>query len=81
MVMPGEILNPTAEIYEVPRDEWALDFTQTAALARFEATAQRAWHVRRFKADSIAYWSIEDGDESIIDLALTRALRLALETE
>lgn len=81
MVLPGDIISPNAEIYEIPCEEWLLDFNQSAALARFEATAQRAWHVRRFKADSVSYWSIEDGDESIIDLALTRALRLALETE
>lgn len=78
---PGDIISPNAEIWEIPSNEWTLNFNQIAALAHFEATAQRTWNVRQFKADSIPYWSVEDGDEAIIDLALTRALRLALETE
>lgn len=78
---PGEIINPTAEIYEIPENEWELTFNQTKALSNFRANAQRNWAVRLFKADSVPFWSVEDGDEAIIDLALTRALRLALETE
>lgn len=80
-MQPGELISPNATIYEIPREEWTLDYNQSAALARFECEATRPWHVRRFKADSIMWGSIERGDEAIIDLALTRALRLALETE
>lgn len=80
-MLPGDILNPTAEIYEIPRAEWTLDYNQIAALAKFEATAQCPWQVRRFKADAISYWRIECGDEAILDLALSTALRKAREHE
>ena len=76
---PGDIIHPNATIHEIPCEEWTLDFNQTAALARFYASMKRNWTVRLMKADSIPYWRIECGDVTIIDLALTTALRKARE--
>jgi hypothetical protein len=78
---PGDILNPTAEIFEIPEHEWTLDPNQSAALARFRAATGERWTVRRLKADSVAYWSIERDGNAIVELALSTALRLASRME
>jgi hypothetical protein len=78
-VTPGDILNPTAEIFEIPEHEWVLDPNQSAALARFRAATGERWTVRRMKADSVAWWSVERDEQAIIDLALSTALRKARE--
>jgi hypothetical protein len=80
-MLPGEIISPTAEIYEIPENEWELDFNQISALARFRTATGERWTVRRMKADSVAYWSIERDGNAIVELALSTALRLAKGTE
>jgi hypothetical protein len=80
-MLPGDVISPTAPIYEIPEHEWELDFNQISALARFRAATGERWTVRRFKADSVPFWSVERGATVIVELALSTALRLAKGTE